>query len=313
MQAAQRGAQHLAALVEGGAGDFFQQLRIGRKAGLGQGGQVHHRRFHLGRGHEGLRRQGQDDPGLAAPLGKDREPAIVLAAGLRHDALRDLLLEHQRQRLPEGRPFGRRQPADQQFRPDVVGQVRRDADRGRDMGQRVDFQRIAVDHRQAAGIGFGDLLQRGNGAGVLLDRQHVPGAFGQQPAREAAGTGAHLDHVALRQVARRTGDAGGEVQVQQEVLSKLLLRAQVVAGDDVAQGGQAVDRAHAAASGGFAPPHPRRVFGSERSLMPLPASVPCPMPCAARRWCLRDRPGPGPRCRRRCRGRARCARRAGPA
>jgi hypothetical protein len=78
MQAAQAGAQHLAALVEAGRDDLRQDRRIGRKARRGEGGQVDDGRVDLRRRGEGFGRKCQDDLRIGPPLGEEREAAIGL-------------------------------------------------------------------------------------------------------------------------------------------------------------------------------------------------------------------------------------------
>ncbi len=266
--------------------------------------------MNLGGGHEGLGRQRHHDLRIGPPLCQQREAAIGLAAGSGDDPLGHLFLEHQRQRLPEGRPFGRGQPADQQFGADVIGQVRGDADRRCQKRQRVDLQRVAVQHRQPPRIGPGDLGQSGQGTSILFDGQDMTRALGQQSARQAAGAGADFQHIALADVPRLTGDLRGQIQIQKEVLAQLLPGPQIVARDHLPQGRQIVDAAHAGAAGGFAPPDPRRVLGQRRSL--IRGRPPCRGPSSGPRWSRPDRRGRCRRCRRRCRDRARCGRRAGP-
>ena len=71
----------------------------------------------------------------------------------------------------------------------------------------------------------GDLLQGGDGAIVALDRDDAGGAERQQRAGEAAGPGSDLEH---RGAGERLGGACnpfGEIEVEQKILSKRLLRA----------------------------------------------------------------------------------------
>ena len=98
----------------------------------------------LGGGHEGGRRHIEGPPRLAEPLRDHREPAVGAGAGRRDDALRDLLLEHERH---GGDRIDVPQPADQERGGDVVGQVGDDRDpAGPDKRGDVEIQRIAGDH-----------------------------------------------------------------------------------------------------------------------------------------------------------------------
>ena len=123
-------AQHLAALAEGGLGDALERAAV-----AGQGScarhKLHQRRRHLRRRHEGRGRDVEQDFRLRAPARQHREPAVGLRAGLRHDALGDLALEHQHEPVVPGRPRLDGEPADQQRGRDVVGQVGDDARPGR--------------------------------------------------------------------------------------------------------------------------------------------------------------------------------------
>ena len=101
------------------------------------------------------------------------------------------------------------------------------------MSQRIDLERVAVDDLKAAGVGRADLLQRWHTAGVFFDCQHAAGAFGQQAARKATGAGADFQHVALREITRLPRDFGGQVQIQQKVLTQRFAGLQVVVIDDL--------------------------------------------------------------------------------
>ena len=192
--------------------------------------------------------------------------------------------------MPERRPGRRGQPADQELGADVVGQVGDDPDRRRQVRQRVERQGVALEHGQPAGPGGGDLGERRQAAGVALDRDDVAGALGEQRAGQAAGAGADLEHVAGGEVAGAAGDLGGQVEVEQEVLAERLARREAVRGDDLAQRRQAV---------GAVMPRPR----------PGRAHVARELQRGDQARRVGD--GPGRRCRRRCRGRARCARSRG--
>ena len=120
-------AQHLAALAEGRGGDLFERREVGQafagrpRRQVGDGG------GDLGRRHEGGGRDVEQPPHLADMLGQHRQAAIVLGARHGDETVDDLLLEHQHH---VGERIGRLQPAHQQGRGDVVGQVGDDAARG---------------------------------------------------------------------------------------------------------------------------------------------------------------------------------------
>ena len=70
------------------------------------------------------------------------------------------------------------------------------------------------------------------------------GAEREQGARQPARPGPDLDH---RHAVERTGgarDAGGEVEIEQEILAERLARREVVAADHLAQRRQVVERGH---------------------------------------------------------------------
>ena len=111
---------------------------------------------------------------MRPPLRQHREAPVVLPTRRRDDALGDLALEHQRQALPPGRPGLDGQPARQERRADVVGEIGDDPDRlpAGDCGI-VRLQRVAFDYREPARRRCRDLVQRRDGAPVALDGGHV--------------------------------------------------------------------------------------------------------------------------------------------
>lgn len=198
----------------------------------------------------------------------------MLGPGLGHDPLGHLALEHQRQAVPEGRPVLGREPAHQKLGAHVIGQVRGHLDRRREMRERVDLERVAIDHLEPARIGRRDLGQRGQAAAVLLDRENLARALGQKPAREPAGAGPDLEHIRPAQIARRARDFRRQVQIEQKVLPEALLGHEIMSAQNLAQRRQSVDRGHhsaPASPGGKYPPRsgyrhdrepPAGVFGS---------------------------------------------------
>ena len=140
--------------------------RESQASGCARGIELDHRRRHLRRRHEGARRDVEQDARLAAPADQHRQPAVALGAGLRHEPLGDLALEHQHQPVVPGRPRLAGQPGDQQRGGDVVGQVGDDARRrAAEMWARIVVERVAGDDLEPAGIALGDLGERGDARG----------------------------------------------------------------------------------------------------------------------------------------------------
>ena len=111
-------------------------------------------------------------------------------------------------------------------------------------------QRVGGDDVEAARVALGDLRERGDGALVALDGDDAPGAVGEQRAREPAGAGTDLDHGHAVERAGGAGDAGGEIEIEQEVLAERFSRAQIVPFDHLSQRREVVDRAHALRAAG---------------------------------------------------------------
>ena len=110
---------------------------------------------------------------------------------------------------------------------------------------RIEVERVAGDDLEPAGIALGDLGERGDGAVVALDRDHAPRAGGEERAGQPAGAGSDLDHVDARERAGGARDAGGEIEIEQEILAERFLGGEAVPADHLAQRRQVVDRAHA--------------------------------------------------------------------
>ena len=75
----------------------------------------------------------------------------------------------------------------------------------------------------------------------LFDGKHAARTFGQQTTGQTTGTGADFQHVVLFEVACHPRDFGGEVQIEQEVLSKRFLGGKIMGRDYVAQWWKVVD------------------------------------------------------------------------
>ena len=103
-----------------------------------------------------------------------------------------------------------REPADQQRGRDVVGQVGDDARRAAVEMRRADRTSSASPATivEPAGIVRGDLRERRDGARRRArPRSTRRGAFGEQRARQPAGSGADLDHGDAVERAGGAGDA----------------------------------------------------------------------------------------------------------
>ncbi len=168
--------------------------------------------------------------------------------GARDDPLGHLALEHQRHRLVEGWPGLGAEPADQERRRDVVREIGDDAGGALREVCAVDLQRVAGNDGEAAGVTVGNFLQRGQAARVALNGDDTLRARGEQRPGQPAGTGADLDDRDPGKVARRTRDAGGQVEVEEEVLAERLVRGQAMAGDHLAERRQIVHPRYAAPS-----------------------------------------------------------------
>ncbi len=187
----------------------------------------------LGGGGKGAAVNRERDAGLGAPLRRDRQAAVMVAVGARHDPLGDFALEHQGQRAPPRRPRTG-QPAQQQGRPDIVGQIGDDMRAVADQAALVDLHRVAFDQLELAGKVGAQFFQRGDAAAVALDRYDSCAGI-EQGAGQAAGAGADfVDGVAVADP-RNGGDARQQLAIEDEVLAQRLGRRQAVAGDDVAQ------------------------------------------------------------------------------
>ena len=101
------------------------------------------------------------------------------------------------------------------------------------------------------------------------ERQERPG--------QAAGPGTHFDDGRAVERGGRARDAGGEIEVEEEVLAERLARRKAVAADDIAQRRQVVDLAHAgtpAASRAASRSAAARLDGLARPLPAMSNAVP---------------------------------------
>ena len=151
----------------------------------------------------------------------------MFAIRLGDNAFRHFALEHQGQAGPERWPVFNGQPLDQQRRPDIVGQVGGNGRARRQQRGFVHLHRICVDHLQLAGIGLGNLCQRGQAARVALHRNHLGRAFHQQRPCQPARTGADFVH-RLAFNSGGAGDLAGEIEVEKKILSQRFFCRQAV-------------------------------------------------------------------------------------
>ena len=199
----QRAAQHLAPLAERGRG---QPLHRGeqRRRGLLR---------HAARGRRprttpsaaGRRRRAECAAAAAARqihCASTRQPPIGGGAGRGADPFGHLLLEHQRQPLERRRLA---QPADQQRRRDVVGQVGDHLPRRRHQRRDIDRQRVAGNHTQpsagrAASSCIAATARRSSSTTVTLAASDA-----EQRARQPARARADLHHMPPGQRRRPRG------------------------------------------------------------------------------------------------------------
>src|SRR6478735_7507719 len=97
---------------------------------------------------------------------------------------------------------------------------------------------------ETAGIARGNILQGRDRALVMLDGDDASGAEREQGARQPARTRTDLDDGGVLERSRRTRDARGEIEVEEEVLAERFARRQSVLANDLAKRREVVDRAH---------------------------------------------------------------------
>ena len=174
------------------------------------------------------------------------------------------------------------QPADQQCGRHVVGEVGDDPPRRRPECGEIDLQGVGFDEFEPAAGDRLQLLQGANGSRIDLDRDNALGAFEQQGARQPTRTGTDLDHQALIEGRGGAGDAPGEIEVEEEMLTQPLARIEAMGRDDLAQrrqtgeavhGGAGQDRRRRAMSSAMRSPAIRLV-GSARPVPTISSAVP---------------------------------------
>ena len=116
-------AQHLAALAEGRPGHRLEGADAAGQ-GLRRGVRCTTLDVTFGGGTKAEGGTSNRMRASVAPAAQHAEAAVILRVALvGDDALGHLALEHQRERLPPGRPGLAGEPARQQRRADIVGQV----------------------------------------------------------------------------------------------------------------------------------------------------------------------------------------------
>ena len=127
------------------------------------------------------------------------------------------------------------------------------------------------------GIAGGDLCKRIDCAWVALDRNNAPGAIRQKCAREAARAGPDFDHCDVFKRLGSASDAGGQVEVEQEILTEGFFGRQAMLADDLPQRRQVIELCHYFAGTSAGAVAERRAASDiaairlEGSAVPLPA------------------------------------------
>src|SRR5215469_9648012 len=176
----QAGAEHLAALTEGGGGDAFEDGPACRGQRLGARQDRNNARGDLGGWHKGSSRHIEQDSYLGDPLGEYRQPSVGLAARPGDQTLGNLTLQHQGQALILPDLI---EPAEQERGGNIVGQVRNDLARSLADRRDVKLERIAGDYIEAARISRGKLAERRQTAAIAFDCKNAARPRCQQCSR----------------------------------------------------------------------------------------------------------------------------------
>ena len=78
------------------------------------------------------------------------------------------------------------------------------------------------------------------GARIAFNRNHALGTLHQQRARQPAGAGANFNNRHIIQLARRTRNAAGKIEIEKKILSKAFLGCQPMPLNHLAQGRQTI-------------------------------------------------------------------------
>src|SRR5262249_14444984 len=135
----------------------------------------------------------------------------------------------------------------------------------------VEGLRVGADDLEPPRISPCDHFQGGNRAPVMLDGDDVRSTQRKQRAGQPARTRADLDDGRAFQRSRRARDAGGEVEIEQEILTERFARRQRMLANDLAQRRQVVDRAHAACAAAMRSANRNAAMRLAGLARPLPA------------------------------------------
>src|SRR5215831_5420489 len=106
----------------------------------------------------------------------------------------------------------------------------------------VYLDRVRGDNIQFSG-NRGDLGESGQAARIALDCEHAPCPLGDERAREPARARADFVHVPSGDACFAC-DAPGQIEIENEILSEALTRAQAVGADNLFKRRQVLDAAH---------------------------------------------------------------------
>src|ERR1700682_2884436 len=234
-EGAEARTQHFPPLAESGGGHALEHRALARERCRARN-EPDDRGGDLRRRHEGGRVHVEENLRLRAPTREHAQAAVAFVVGAGNDAQRNLALEHQRERIVKGRPWLHGKPAQEERGRDVIGKIGDDA-RGARVKMRagIKVERVALDHFEPPGISFGKLREGSDTTWVALDRDDTRSTFREQRAGEPGGGGTHLDHRHTFKRPGRARDAGGQVEVEEEVLSERFPRLQFETADDFAQ------------------------------------------------------------------------------
>src|SRR5215203_4903351 len=99
------------------------------------------------------------------------------------------------------------------------------------MSRHIEFECVTSDDLEPSWIARANLLQRGYGTLVALDRNHSARAFGEQRACQSARARPDLDHHRAVQGTCGPRDAAGEIEIEQKILAERFLGGKTVTPD----------------------------------------------------------------------------------
>ena len=172
-------------------------------------------------------------------MSEDGQTAIGFLTRLGHDTVGHFALEHQHgTRPPDRLGF---EPFDQEQRADIIGQVGENDPIAlcQDLGF-PHLQRVGLDDVHLAGIGGAYFVQGAEETRILLDDGEMFDAVFENAPGQTARTGADLDGLGVAHITGQAGDLAGQVEIEQEVLAKAFLGAEIMRGNNLAQGREPV-------------------------------------------------------------------------